>query len=398
MQNNKKQVAEKLVIKDFKHFGGKHCITTSLKNLFDYHGLHLSEEMLFGLSGGAAFIYWYMKFMPVPFVGGRMGKGDDILVETVRRIGGDAEFFQTASSKKGYQELKDQLKQGEPTLAFVDMPYLSYLSMPEDAHFGGHSIVVYGIDEEKNLVYISDRGKNGVTATIEELEKARNSKFQPFPPKNKLFKIKYPKKINQQKLEKGIKDSIKNSCNIMLRPPITNFGLKGMQKWADLVLKWPKQFKGINLFLCLFNVFIFIEIGGTGGSSFRNMYAKFLEESADILKKPQLKEVAKLFKKSAEVWSEIAIAALPNYWPSLKKVRELMVKKNKIFEEQKPNALLEMKKISKILDQDLIPHKAVKEIQTRKKDIEKLFNDMRENILECRDIEKQAFEMLDKVI
>lgn len=390
-----KQPPKKLIIEDFQRFGGKHCITTSLKNLFEYHNLHLSEEMIFGLSGGVAFIYWYMKFMPAPFVGGRYGKIED-MVETVNRIGGNANFFQTSSSQKGYQGLKEQLEKGEPTLVFVDMPYLSYLDLPDSAHFGGHSVVVYGIDEAKNLVYISDRGTKGFTATIEELEKARNSKFQPFSPKNKLLKIQYPQKIDQQKLKEGIKTSIKNSCNIMLHPPITNFGLRGMQKWADLVLKWPKQFKDSDLFSCLFNVFIYIEVGGTGGSFFRNMYAKFLEESADILKIPELKEVAKLFKNSAKLWSEIAKTALSDSWPALKNVRELMVKKNRIFEEQKPNAMSEMKKISRLLNNDI--KRATKEVQDKKSDTTTILNNLHKKILECREVEKQAFERLNEAI
>ena len=57
------QKNEKLIIQGFKQFGGKHCQTAALKNILDYHGLHLSEEMLLGLMGGVGFIYWYMKLM-----------------------------------------------------------------------------------------------------------------------------------------------------------------------------------------------------------------------------------------------------------------------------------------------------------------------------------------------
>jgi len=53
-------MTEKLTIQGFKQFGGKHCQTSALKNILDYHGLHLSEEMLLGLMGGVGFIYWYM--------------------------------------------------------------------------------------------------------------------------------------------------------------------------------------------------------------------------------------------------------------------------------------------------------------------------------------------------
>ena len=143
-------------------------------------------------------------------------------------------------------------------------------------------------------------------------------------------------------------------------------------------------------------MFIYIEVGGTGGSFFRNMYAKFLEESADILKKPELKEVAKLFKNSAKLWSEIAKTALPDSWPALKKVRELMVKKNRIFEEQKLNVMLEMKKISKLLDNDI--KLATREVQERKSDANTVLNTLHKKILECQEIETQAFKQLNETI
>ena len=35
-----------------------------------------------------------------------------------------------------------------------------------------------------------------------------------------------------------------------------------MEKWAALVVKWPQEFKGINLFGALMQGFIYIETGG----------------------------------------------------------------------------------------------------------------------------------------
>ena len=46
----------KFIVEDFNHFGGKHCETSALKNVLDFHGLSLSEEILFGLGGGIGFI------------------------------------------------------------------------------------------------------------------------------------------------------------------------------------------------------------------------------------------------------------------------------------------------------------------------------------------------------
>ena len=72
-------MAEKIIIEGLPQFIGKHCETSSLKKVLDYHRLSLSEEMLFGLGGGAGFIYWYMKLMLSPFIGTRYGKVADFL-------------------------------------------------------------------------------------------------------------------------------------------------------------------------------------------------------------------------------------------------------------------------------------------------------------------------------
>jgi hypothetical protein len=83
-----------------------------------------------------------------------------------------------------------------------------------------------------------------------------------------------------------------------------------MQKWAELVVKWPQQFRGLELCECLFNTFLYIEIGGTDGSAFRTMYSKFLEEASIILNNPDLNNVAQTFKESAQAWSRIALCML----------------------------------------------------------------------------------------
>ena len=94
-------MAENLMLEGFKPFIGKHCETTALKRALDYHGLTLSEEMLLGLGGGIGFIYWYMKMMPSPFVGGRNGKVAEFAVTACRRLGAEVTMMETASAREG---------------------------------------------------------------------------------------------------------------------------------------------------------------------------------------------------------------------------------------------------------------------------------------------------------
>lgn len=380
-----------VVLEDFTYFGGKHCQTTALRNILQYKGFDLSEEMLLGLGGGIGFIYWYMKKMPAPFVGGRSGgKNEEFLTNMLERMGGSGSLFQTSSVTKGHDQLMGMLHSGEPVYTYVDMAYLPYLALPGDAHFGAHTVVVYGVDEEDDIVYVSDRGQGPVRVTVEELKNARSSKFPPFPPQNKILVIEYPQQLKD--LKDGITDALKECCYAMLNPPISNFGLKGMKKWAKIVMKWPQQFTGLNLYGCLMNVYIYIEIGGSGGSAFRPMYAAFLREASVILDNPGLLEVAEMYEESGRIWSLIAEAALPDSWPVLKRSRELMFEKNNVFEEQAPGVLQHMLRINAELDD--VMREAAAELQ--QKDVKPLLQDMQQKILELYDVESTAIHRLEE--
>jgi len=383
-------VAEKLILEGFEPFIGKHCETTALKRAFDYHGLSLSEEMLFGLGGGIGFLYWHTKSIPLPFIGTRNGKVADFTCKACRRIGATVTLAETSSPRRGYEELKSLLRNDEPAIAYVDMVYLPYLNLPESAHFGGHAVLVVGLDENKQEAYIYDRGRKPVTVSIGDLAKSRSSRFPPFPPKHKLLKIRYPAKIRN--LEQGIMDSILECCQSMLKPPIKNIGLAGMEKWSKLVAQWPQKFHGINLLGALMNGFIYIETGGTGGSGFRPMYTRFLEEASDIVSKPGLKEVAVLIGESGKIWTGIASAFLPDSWRCLGRIRALLMQKNQLFEEQESSALAKMKEIDAELDQLIV--KAGEDL----KDPPPFLADVEKRIQECVRIEKQAFEKLSTLM
>jgi hypothetical protein len=279
------------------------------------------------------------------------------------------------------------------------MPYLPYLAIPEHAHFGGHAIVVYGIENGEAL--IADRAHGPVRARVEELARARASKFKPFPPQHKLLEVEAPPQpISSQTLERAIVRGISDTCRQLLHGPIQNIGLRALKKWADLVVDerspkgWQRVFKTpLNLFGALMSTYIFIEIGGTGGSAFRTMYASFLSEAAGVLEQPELERVSCAYRECGHLWSDVARAALPDWVPELKQTRELIWEKNRIFEHQPRCALKCMLNIN--ARHDAIMSATKQQFPLDKKRIPELLGGMREAILRLYTAEVAAAEQLE---
>ncbi len=76
------------MIEKFVPCSGVHCESTTIRDLLAFNGLHISEPMVFGLGSGLGFIYWDMKKMPFPFVGGRI-KPDELMRNLSENIGFD---------------------------------------------------------------------------------------------------------------------------------------------------------------------------------------------------------------------------------------------------------------------------------------------------------------------
>jgi hypothetical protein len=382
-----------MLVPDFSLFGGKHCETSSLMKVLRYHGHTFSEEMLLGIGGGVGFIYWHNKTMPIPFIGTRSGGRDNFLVKICERLGLSCRLEKTASSKKAHYSLMSLLSEGEPVIVYGDMAFLPYFRAPEGAHFGGHSFVVFGMDEAKGEAYISDRGANPITIDIDDLVSARGSKYPPSPPENKYLIIE--RGAIDVDLTSVIRKGIADCCRQMLAPPIANIGLKGMKKWASLVTSsWPKTFQGPRLLECLIGVFTNIQIGGTGGSAFRTLYARFLAEASRALNNEDLAAVAGKFIQAARCWDNISEAALPDSNPLLKRTRELLLEKNLHFEDQGPEALGAMDRIAhrlsevKVAAYDTLSEPEIKDI----------LQNIKASILECCSVEAGAIGELSAAV
>lgn len=252
-----------MIIQDFSPFVGQHCETTATGSLLHQLGIHLSEPMLFGLGEGLGFIFWQMKSMPYPFIGGRI-KPDQLTQNICKNLHLSLKVQETSSVKKAWQNVKASIDQGKAVGLKLDCYHLDYFT--KKIHFAAHYAALYGYDH--TTAYLVDTQPQGsqVSTSLTSLSLARNAKGH-MASKN----LSYTIDLGEQSfdLRQTIKIALLNNTQDYLNPPIRNIGYKGILKTAHELKKWlahskhPQQEFGTTAML--------MERAGTGGALFRNM-------------------------------------------------------------------------------------------------------------------------------
>jgi hypothetical protein len=332
---------EVLEIKHFKHIPGYNCQLASLRKTLAHYHWDYSEEMLLGLASALGMLYWEMKFMPTPFIGALNAKDLEIFDKSVSRLGGRMVAHQTSSPLKAHLELKEMLRAGKPAITFIDMAFMPYFfredaKIPfDEAHFGGHTVVVYGLDEKNGIVYISDRLDQPLRVPLKYLQMARASNYQPFPPKHKLVELNLP--ARPKPLKEVLPQAIRENREWMMNPPTSNLGLRGYLKFKQKFPGWYKSFDANKFLLALSSAFIYMETGGGGGAWARCMYARFLREAAGALNMPALSEAASTFDEEIKAIRELEQYMLPDGLPNLAQIRRILVQINATQEKMESN-------------------------------------------------------------
>ena len=292
----------------FAPFPTHHCVTGSLRHIYEYHGFAISEDLLLGLGRGLGFVYFHIGEMD-PFYGGRANvarPGEEGLEVTAgRRTGVVVEAHTTGSARKAQEALRALLEAAEPVVIYLDMGFLPYFDLPEGYHFGAHVVAVAGYDAGTGRVLLADRDAKLHPVDWEVVERARGSTFKPFPPLHKWFTFDLTGA--RPPTSEEVREAIAEVCRSMLEPPIANLGVKGIRKAQAETLKWPKVLAPEALRRTCANVAMFIDHrGGTGGGIFRFMYARFLGEAAAVTCEPRLAAVAPDLTAIGDRWEEVA--------------------------------------------------------------------------------------------
>lgn len=290
----------------FVHQLAAHCETGTVRNILHHYGLPISESMIFGIGGGIFFGYMKLKTFNFPKVITRSKPGS-FMKGVPKRIGVKGDWRSFWSRSKASDTLDRLLDSGHVASLQVDYFHLDYV--PDDFRIHGNMHFINVIGRENGSYIVSDSyfPKLGSVGK-RNLELARFAKSDMKPNGFMFHPLKVP---SSPPWEWAVRKGIKDAVFMMLKIPILPFGVRGIRKFADQIVKWPDlagSEEKLRRELIWFA--ITLEDMGTGGAGFRYMYATFLQEAADVLGKPALVGLSGRMRENGDRWREITVKAL----------------------------------------------------------------------------------------
>jgi len=291
---------------DFEHIPAGHCENGVISSLLKYHGLNLSEAMIFGIGSGYFFAYLpFVKLNGIPLASFRPVPGM-IFARAAKRLGikMKKQTFRK-QPKRAMDELDKVLERKLPVGVQTGVYYLSYFPPAYRFHFNAHNLTVYG-KENGNYLISDPVMEYPTTLTYEELKKARFAKG-PLSPNGKMYyPINIPEDIH---LKPAIIKGIKQTCDWMLTIPVPLFGVKGIRYLSKRVHNWPNKLGARKAASYLAQLVRMLEEIGTGGAGFRFIYAAFLQEASEVMDDKRYFELSKEMTQIGDKWRNFSSLA-----------------------------------------------------------------------------------------
>lgn len=288
----------------FDHRQSAHCESGVISGLLRHNGVDISEPMAFGISGALCYAYVpFLKFGGLPLFAYRMPPGH-VIRGLTRRLGVKMRMQTFRRPAEGTRVLDQHLAEGRAVGVQTSAYWLSYFPPDMRFHFNAHNLVVYGKRDDQYL--ISDPVIDIlVECEAQALQKARFTRGV-LAPKGLLY---YPQHIPQQvHLAPAIRKGIRYASGMMLYTPLPIAGTRGIRFVSRKIRKLDPKNLHYNKLLLGHMVRMQEEIG-TGGAGFRFLYASFLQEAAEVLGKPKLKELAARLTDTGDEWRHFALNA-----------------------------------------------------------------------------------------
>ena len=295
----------------FRHRVAEHAASGALRDLLEHRGLSympepMSEGALFGFSGALDLrVRIARAAIPAIDLGGR---APSLELELCRNLGIDAHWHTTSDPAAAWDALRAQLAAGRPTLIRADAATLDYRD--GGRHDTRHAVVATSYDEGAAMVWVADGGFPEPQACgIRSLAAARASDGWPEPARHGMLQIA----AQAQRLatpRDSVAAALRRVVLAMRRPPRPDHPDErtGLAAAHALDSAWPRltEMAGGRLGATLAALRFRIRDGGTGGTLYRSLHARFLHDAAALLGAPQLGHAALVCDDLADAWRALA--------------------------------------------------------------------------------------------
>lgn len=286
----------------YEHSHFAHCESGVMSLMMRFHGLPISESMVFGLSGALSFAYLpFIKIGDMPLIAYR-SMPRAIIKGLQKNLQIKMKMQTFSSPEKGTEALDILLGQGAIAGVQTCVFWLPYFPEAMRFHFNAHNLIVYGKENDDYL--ISDPVFEApVRCESKALEKSRFVKGLMAPKGLIYYPERVPDSIDYARI---IPIVIKKTSKMMLKTPVPIAGIRGIRYLAKNIGKLEKKERSYAK-LFLGHIVRMQEEIGTGGAGFRFIYASFLQESAKIINNRLLQETSEMMTEVGDQWREFAL-------------------------------------------------------------------------------------------
>lgn len=274
----------RVLIDNYRNQTAGHCGSGAMRNLlYHYCDLDLPEAVVFGLGAGLDSVFFTIEGVTPPMM--LFGRGASMEVDLARTLGLDYQETIQADDDLAWQEVRQEVAAGRPTMLSGDIYYLDYRKFK--VHFPGHRFVLLGFDEIRGEVYVADRTELATqTCSMQALRLSRN-------PPDGLSTYNSWGKFHSG----DVRHSLPDACGIALRITVERMlgfdtsqfeamkalrggdggllatGLKGLHTFSEQLPTWEQRADVSDHVAYVDNAIIKF---GTGGGFFRDHFAEFM--------------------------------------------------------------------------------------------------------------------------
>lgn len=393
---------------------GRHWETGSVHNVLALQGVRAphtgqpySEALLLGVSGGIAFGYFTFEYKGfLPHVALLMRNTFHPLPTLLERLGVAQDLQQTNKAEIAEKNLQGALESGLYPMLWADQFSLPYNCLPGNEPMWG-MLPVVALESDGKTVAIADRSSQPFHLSMPELTKARGRV------KDDQYRLMTLDAPQTAKLAGAVHMGICQTIRLFTEEPPRggrqNFGFAAYEKLAELLVNkrnkqsWERFFApGVRMYHALAGspvqpgAYHWINTWGAADGAERGLYADFLLEAAQILKRPGLKDSAERFRESHTLWLAFADALLPDEVPLLGESKKLIQKKHHLFVEKGESALPEIEQIHARLRELL--RQSEDEFPLSQAQAAELRAHLRDILVQIKTVEGQAVDLLQRAI